>query len=96
MLNIQKCATSKFKTHVKVDVYARTVVTLEGGSQTVESEQSAVFPCKVNADPRLEASVEVTWLKNESPLEESSSRISWDSRQLEVLATVSHMSCWRT
>ena len=62
---------------------------MEGGSQTVESEQSAVFPCNVNADPRLEASVEVTWLKNESPLEETSSRISWDSRRLEVLATVS-------
>ena len=74
---------------VQVNIYARTVVTLEGGSQTVESGQKAEFPCNVDVDPRLESSLNVTWLRNDFPLEETSSRISWDSRRLEVLATVS-------
>ena len=74
---------------VQVNIYARTVVTLEGGSQTVESGQKAEFPCNVDVDPRLESSLNVTWLRNDFPLEENSSRISWDSRRLEVLATVS-------
>merc|ERR550534_759050 len=67
-----------------------TAVTLEGGSQTVESGRPAIFPCTVSVDPRLQSSLEVTWLKNETPLEETlSGRISWNSKQLEVLETVS-------
>ena len=74
----------------EVEVYSRTAVTLEGGSQTVESGRPAIFPCTVSVDPRLQSSLEVTWLKNETPLEETlSGRISWNSKQLEVLETVS-------
>ena len=72
----------------EISVYARTAVSLVDGSLTVFSGEVAAFPCTVTVDPRLQPSLEVSWLRGQHQVTSDGDRVTATPAELVINSTV--------